>query len=85
MKSLPPLFRKVPFEEISSPSSESWGNLSTKFGMEQSETEMVFWLLDLLVDVTLKVEANEMSSRSIGKSASFIWIFLDSNNETPAN
>ena len=37
---------------------------------------MVFWLLDLLVDVTLKVEANEMSSRSIGKCSSFLWTLI---------
>ena len=72
LKGLPPLFRKVPQEEINAPSPDSWSNIGRKWGMDNTESELVWWLIDFMVDITLKVDANEMTSRSIGKSSTVL-------------
>lgn len=74
LQGLPPMFGKVPFEDITSPPESCWEKLSGKiihlvllvsleYGFNEQELDLIKWLTDLMASVAMKSTVNKMNSR----------------------
>jgi hypothetical protein len=66
LRMLPPLFSKIPQESIDNPKNVLQELKSA--GLDSTELDLVMWLIDMMLQVTLAESKTGMNARSIGKN-----------------